>query len=98
MVSRSKVSKKTSSKASFSAFLELPGAVFVGHVNDDDLEHAAFWQRIRHRYECTGSVEGIWRELSEIGLDYDRIEAAVLNPAILTNFTYGMPARHAATV
>jgi hypothetical protein len=92
MASRTKCKNPAKSKGTMeiSVFPEFPGAVFVGTPRDADIEHAAFWQGVRYRCESK-SEAGVWHELTEIGLDYDRIEAAVLNPAILTNCMYGTP-------
>jgi hypothetical protein len=81
---------KSNGTLEISVFPEFPGAVFVGTLRDADVEYAAFWQGIRQSCESE-SEAGRWHLLSEIGLDYDRIEAAVRDPAILTNCIYGMP-------
>jgi hypothetical protein len=75
----------------FNVFPELPGAVFIGDVNDDDLRYAKLLQAARQAYESSDCQAALWHALTEIGLGYDEIERAVLNPATLTACVYGVP-------
>jgi hypothetical protein len=86
----------------FKVFSELPGAVFVRRVDEDDLRHAKLMQGIRQAYESSDCQATLWHALTEMGWGCDEIRQAVLNPATLTRCCYNYPiggmSRYAAEV
>jgi hypothetical protein len=81
--------KKAAAKISY--VRELPGAVFFGDVQSDDIEYAARLQRIRSEYESDDGEEMLWHELSQMGFEPADIRGFVANPTAITSCGYGMP-------
>jgi hypothetical protein len=70
---------------------ELPGAVFFGPIDADDLAYAVRLQQIRSEYESDGYEDLLWLDCQGMGFDSREIRQFVANPAAITSCGYGMP-------
>jgi len=70
---------------------ELPGALFLGAIDLEDVALAVRLQRIRREYETDACEEMLWADLSELGVPSAEICRFAGNPTAITSCAYFGP-------
>ena len=91
MTNRNARNSATPRTATINFVREMPGAVFFGDMDAQDIAYAMRLQRIRSQFEADDGQEALWTDLSEMGFDRDTIRQCILNPAAITSCGYGAP-------